>query len=316
MCPHQNMPACFLPEGKKWNTEQNKRFLSDIKWLQQAAAANEILEAVAVSCNASHDLILDLFGIRGIIPREEGALGIREGLLRDIALIARTGKHVAFCVERIDFDALGNPTVICSRRKAQERCKTEYLSLLTPGDLLPARVTHLEPFGAFLDIGCGIHALLPIDCISTSRINHPAQRLKKGQDVFVALRQIDEKGRFLLTMKELLGSWEENAACFSVGDTVCGRVRSKEDYGVFIELTPNLTGLAEKKGEVEPGMMATVYIKSILPEKMKIKLVLVDSFFAEDADLPPLRFFQTTGHMDSFLYSPACCSKRVETVFL
>ena len=45
-----------------------------------------------------------------------------------------------------------------------------YISKLIPGDIIPARITHLEAFGAFADIGCGIVSLLPIDTISVSRI--------------------------------------------------------------------------------------------------------------------------------------------------
>ena len=51
-----------------------------------------------------------------------------------------------------------------------------------------------------------------------------------------------------------------------------------EEYGVFVELAPNLTGLAEPYYDVKAGQKVSVYIKSILPEKMKVKLVIVDTF--------------------------------------
>lgn len=65
---------------------------------------------------------------------------------------------------------------------------------------------------------------------------------------------------------------------FSSGETVPGVVRSVEPYGVFVELTPNLAGLAEPSAALEPGQPVAVYVKSILPEKMKIKLVVVEAF--------------------------------------
>lgn len=109
-----------------------------------------------------------------------------------------------------------------------------------PGDIISARVTHLEPFGCFVDIGCGIASLLPIDAISVSRIAHPSDRFRVGEEIRVVVRGRDEKNRITLTHRELLGTWEENAAAFCAGDTVPGIVRSVEDYGIFIELTPNL----------------------------------------------------------------------------
>jgi small subunit ribosomal protein S1 len=211
-----------------------------------------------------------------------------------------------------------------SRRAAQEACMAEYLSHLTAGDIVPARVTHLENYGAFVDIGCGISSLLSIDCISISRIAHPRARLACGMYIYVAVKSIDkELKRIFVTLKELLGTWEENAARFEAGQTVVGRVRSIESYGIFVELAPNLAGLAELRGSgnapvrTAVGELAAVFIKSILPERMKVKLVIIDSYAAEDHPEPPQYFIdpQKTEHIDYWEYSPACSTRLVETVF-
>ena len=93
-------------------------------------------------------------------------------------------------------------------------------------------------------------------------------------------------------------------------------MRSVEDYGIFVELAPNLAGLAEYRSGVKPGDGCAVYIKSMIPERMKIKLVLVDSF--PNAQRRPAKLFvdpETTPHMDIWRYSPAGCPKIIETVF-
>ena len=59
---------------------------------------------------------------------------------------------------------------------------------------------------------------------------------------------------------------------FNVGQTVCGVVRSIEDYGIFIELTPNLAGLAEYKAGIVSGQQATVYIKKYNSRKNENKI--------------------------------------------
>ena len=106
-----------------------------------------------------------------------------------------------------------------------------------------------------------------------------------------------------------------NAALFSVGETVRGIVRSIEPYGVFIELTPNLSGLAEPRADLRPGMAVSVYIKSILPQRMKVKLTVIDVLAPYDAPTPP-RYFITEGHIDEWVYTPACCDKKiVKTIF-
>ena len=298
----------FLPEGRA--PAQAPLTLTS---LSEAMERRRILEARAVMCDSEHNLIVDLGGIRGIIPRQEGAVGIREGNVRDIALISRVNKPVCFTVTRLVQQA-GEPMALLSRRAAQERCEADYLERLRPGDVIPARVTHLESFGAFCDIGCGVVALMPIDAISVSRIAHPRDRFRPGDDIYAVVRGIDETGRITLSHRELLGTWEENASLFCQGQTVSGVVRTVEDYGVFVELTPNLAGLAELKEGARPGQQAGVYIKSILPEKMKIKLILIDTFEAEYRPAPP-RYFITEVHLDRWRYSPEGCTKQIETLF-
>ena len=176
-----------------------------------------------------------------------------------------------------------------------------------------------------MDIGCGLPSLLSVDAISVSRIAHPRDRLYGGQLIWAVVRSIDPlRHRVFVSMRELLGTWEENAARFQPGQTVAGIVRSVEDYGVFVELAPNLAGLAEfredQRSTIETmvGRPAAVFIKSILPERMKIKLVLIDTYKTDALPAPQLTYYITgenTVHLSYWLYSPASSPKRVETVF-
>lgn len=256
----------YLPEGKLINTPQNRAVTHSLRLLREAVKKKTILEARAGLCDASHNLCVQLGGIRGMIPREEGALGMRDGTVRDIAVISRVNRPVCFTVTAVDEDSEGLPYALLSRADAQERCLQNYIADLRCGDVIDARITHLESFGAFADIGCGIAALMPIDAISVSRISHPRDRLTVGMDVKAVVKSI-ENGRISLSQKELLGTWEQNAAGFAAGETVAGIVRSVENYGAFVELTPNLAGLAETKEGIRVGQQVSVYIKSIIPDK-------------------------------------------------
>lgn len=304
----------YWPEGWLMNTAQNQSLCQSASGLLEALHTKTILEARAVVCTQEHDLMVDLGFCQGRIPRCEGAIGIRDGSTRDIALLSRVNKPVCFLVEDIQQNPDGSITPILSRRLAQLRCWQELLCTLRPGDIIPARVTHLEPFGCFVDIGCGIPSLIPIDCISVSRIAHPGDRFYPGQDIRVVVTGVEEHFRVLLSHKELLGSWEENAAHFAPGETVSGIVRSVEDYGIFVELAPNLAGLAESKPGVRPGQHASVYIKSLIPDKMKIKLILIDAFDAVCRPSPP-HYFVESGHLDRWVYSPSSASKQIQTIF-
>lgn len=305
--------TAYLPEGNLINTEENRNSLKNLQTLGDAMREEKILEAVAVVCDAKHNLIVDLGGIKGIIPREEGAAGIKEGTVRDIAVISRVNRPVCFVITEITTDENGSPLIVLSREKAQKKCMENYTSRLRKGDVIPAKITHLEQFGAFADIGCGIVALLPIDSISVSRIEHPKERFYPGMDIKAVVKSI-ENGRISLSHKELLGTWEENAQRFTPGETVTGIVRSVENYGAFVELSPNLAGLAETKEGVKVGQQASVYIKSIIPSKMKIKLIIIDTFPYSYSPHTPEYFFNGD-RMESFMYSPDGCEKIICTDF-
>lgn len=303
----------YLPEGKLVSTQENINILQSPQLLSEAMNEQKILEAKAIICDSRHNLIVDLGSMKGIIPREEGAIGIREGTVRDIAVISRVNRAVSFVITDFRTDSNGVKYAVLSREKAQKKCLENYVRGIVCGDVVDARITHLENFGAFADIGCGIVALMPIDAISVSRIEHPRERFTVGMDIRAVIKSI-ENGRISLSHKELLGTWEENAGNFSAGETVSGIVRSVENYGAFVELSPNLAGLAESKDGVCAGQQASVYIKSIIPEKMKIKLIIIDTFDYKYNPQKP-EYYTDADHISRFLYSPQNCSKVVETVF-
>ncbi|NLA76921.1 MAG: 30S ribosomal protein S1, partial [Clostridiales bacterium] len=242
----------FYTEGTLIDSELNIKALSSREAMREAYENGEILEARAVLCDRDHNLHVRLGnGMRGIIPREECAMGIAYGSVRDIAIISRVNKPVCFSISGF-YTENGREYARLSRKAVQERCISEYINTLRPGDIITARAIHFESFGAFCDIGCGICALLPIDNISISRIPHPSARLAVNGELRAAVASC-ENGRITLSLKELLGTWEENASDFCPGETVPGTIRSVESYGIFVELTPNLAGLAEYAPDVSAG---------------------------------------------------------------
>ena len=308
----------YKPEGSRIASIQNREYTSTLQGLEKALEKQVILEAPAILCDHNFNLHISLGdGVLGIIPREECEFIKKNEQVKDIAILTRVGKPVCFKVTGFKKDKNGDVIALLSRRAAQRECVLNYVSTLVPGDIIPVKVTHLENFGAFVDIGCGIISLLSIDCISVSRISHPSVRLGVGDSMFAVVKNIDEHGRVYVTERELLGSWEENIKKFSEGETVRGIVRSVENYGIFVELTPNLAGLAEYKENVYPEQTAAVYIKSIIPDKMKVKLIIIDT-----ADEPeyrePLEYFinpTETSHIDVWTYSPPGCRKVIESSF-
>ncbi len=304
----------YEPEGIFSSAHAAKEAIYSAYLLERMMERRKIIEGQVVLCDEQLNLHVVLGNMRGIIPRDEVVYPIGGEIVKDIAILTRVGKSVCFHVTHLASDA-GETVAYLSRKSAQKECYFEKIKKLRPGDVIKARVTHMESFGAFLDIGCGIISLLPIDSISVSRISHPSLRLSVGEVLDVVVRSIDAEGRVYVSRKELLGTWEENAALFSAGQTVPGIVRSIESYGIFVELTPNLTGLAELKEGVGVNESAAVYIKSILPDRMKIKLVILDSFKRPVLKKNASPHLCERKHIDYWRYSPIGASKLIETYF-
>ncbi len=303
----------YRPEGCIFNSVSNQRLISSYEGLAEAMEKGIILEAKAILCTSAHELIVELPCAKGIIPREEGAIGVKEGITRDIALISRVNKIVCFKVKELALDDNDELIAKLSRKDAQLQCENDYISKFSSGEIIEARVTHLEQFGSFVDIGCGIPSLIPIDVMSVSRISHPSDRFSTGQ-LIKAVVKGNDNGRIYLSHKELLGTWEENARQFKAGETVPGIVRSIENYGIFVELAPNLAGLAEPKEGIRPGQSVSVYIKAIIPDKMKIKLVIVDICGESSAPMP-LHYFTESDRISLWQYSTENSDKDIKTVF-
>ena len=163
------MTKCYRPEGHLLDTPNNQALCASPAALRRAMEQEVILEGSAILCGPEHGLWVDVGPFRGYMPRTETALGIADGSTRDIAILSRVGRPVCFTVEALE-EREGCLCPILSRRRAQELAQAALLDSLSPGQVLPVRVTHLEPFGAFVDIGCGVPSMIGIENISVSRI--------------------------------------------------------------------------------------------------------------------------------------------------
>ncbi|MDR0804930.1 MAG: S1 RNA-binding domain-containing protein [Oscillospiraceae bacterium] len=303
----------YLPEGRRYNP--NKQF--DENEIARLSATGEVAESICILSDSARNMHIRLGECVGIIPQGESGLLSLTGLT-DYTL-SRAGKPVCFTV--IGF--LEDKRILLSRKSAQQQCVDEYISRLQLGDIIPARITGIKSYGVFADIGCGIYALLPIDYMSMSCISSPTERFKYNQDIFAAVKSIENGsdpkfpgGKITLTHRELLGTWEENAAYFTSGQTVPAIVRSVEEFGAFVELTPNLTGLTDNNNGFEKNALVSVYIKAINPKRMKVKLCQSrDEYPNATYDGRTYRYMKNRGRIRDFNYSPYDAEKQITTVF-
>lgn len=261
----------FVPEG--WNNEITKVNKENIS---QFLESNQTLQGLVKECDANYNLHINFEnGLNGIIPWSEvEGINIDEnGLPKTNLCTGKVHKFVQFKVKEIN-----NENVILSRKQVQNEALDWATSELQLGEEVSGIVKSIKPYGAFVEIGGGVVGLVHIEDLSVARIKTPYERLKIGQKVDVVVKYIDrEQNKIILSQKELLGTWEENAKRFDQKTVVKGKIREteKNKNGIFVELTPNLVGMAEYKEGYEYGQDVDVYIKKIDRDKKKIKLLII-----------------------------------------
>lgn len=261
----------FIPEG--W-VETKDDFSKS--FIQEAFDSGKTLQGYVNKCDSNFNLHLNLGNnINGIIPRNElEGINVDDfGFCNPNICKNKVNQFVQFKVKEIYDDN----NVLLSRKSVQEEA-LKWASNLKPGMVVNGIVKNMRKFGVFVEIGGGVVGLLHIEDISVSRIKSPEERFFNGQKINVMIKSIDkDNNKIVLSYKELLGDWDENIKEYSEKTVVEGIVKESDKFknGIFIELKPNLVGLAEFKEGLEYGQKVNVYIKKIIKERKKIKLLII-----------------------------------------
>lgn len=195
-------------------------------------------------------------GVEGLVHVSE--LGWGRGIKAEEVVAA--GQAVKVSVLKLDWD---NNRISLSLRHAQQ---DPWDRLLAEGALVEGRrcqgtVTKLMPFGAFVELEPGIEGLVHVSRLGAGRrVGHPSEVLKEGDQVEVSVLHVDpEKRRISLTMEDTAGDLgpetlppaaepADGAApdagpAVRAGARLTGTVEGHRDFGVFVKLTEEQTGL-------------------------------------------------------------------------
>jgi len=156
------------------------------------------------------------------------------------------GKTYAFRV--IEYKN-GGKDVVLSRRKVledeQRAHAAEARKAIVPGAVITGRVASVVDFGAFVDLGGGVQGLLHVSEMGWSRVSNPNEVVAPGDQITVKVLRVDEATQKIsLGLKQLQDDpWATVSARYEVGQVYRGRVSRIADFGVFVELEPEFTGL-------------------------------------------------------------------------
>lgn len=255
----------------------SKKINYSLEGLQKIKETQQVLDMYIEDIDASLNMVGKIGkNIKAMIPRGEASTIVGEdGLVEERFIVNKKGKVIPVCIKEIIQN--GDTIELIMSKKILELKVRKWMYMnLKPGMKLRGIVVGLKDYAAFVDVGGGVAGILKIQDMSDTLITNAADMFKVGQRIEVLVKKYDrDTGRIELTYKELLGTFEENVKSLTEGDIVDGVVRNRIKTGVFVELKPNVVGIAEHVNGIEYGQKVLVSIKKINVEKKKIKLIII-----------------------------------------
>jgi small subunit ribosomal protein S1 len=147
----------------------------------------------------------------------------------------------------IEINRHRNRLILSERQAMQERrdeMKEKLIEELKEGEVRHGRVSSICDFGAFVDIG-GADGLVHLSELSWSRVRHPSEVLKVGQEVDVAVLGINPQERKIaLSLKRTQAEpWSQVGDKYEVGQLVRGTITQLANFGAFARIEDGIEGL-------------------------------------------------------------------------
>jgi small subunit ribosomal protein S1 len=266
--------------------------------LQEIYEANDVIEAEVTNYNKG-GLLVNLDGVRGFVPASQVS-EIRGGddasKQADMARLIGT----SLPLKVIEINRHRNRLILSERQAVQERrdvMKEKLIEELKEGEVRKGRVSSICDFGAFVDIG-GADGLVHLSELSWSRVRHPSELLRIGQeiDVYVLGINAQEKKIALSIKRTQAEPWSQVAAKYEVGQLVRGTVTQLANFGAFARIEDGIEGLihvseltderiTHPKQVVKEGDELLLRIIRIDPQRRRMGLSLRRALDTPDAEL-------------------------------
>ncbi len=136
-------------------------------------------------------------------------------------------------------------------------------------------MSNLANFGAFVDLG-GADGLVHISQLAWSRVNHPSEVLKVGQEVEVQVLSVDkEKKKIALSIKRAeVDPWTTVEQRYTPGQLVTGVITKIAPFGAFARIEDGIEGLIHLS-ELLPGMDPKTSLHE--GEQLQLRILRIDA---------------------------------------
>jgi small subunit ribosomal protein S1 len=225
------------------------------------------------------------------------------GIRRDENQAEYIGRSLLFNIAEY---AEGGRNIVLTRRAILDQEKREKKQVLKQtlkeGEKIRGKVTSIQKFGAFVDIG-GVEGLLPISEIAWTRTEKVEGLLSVGQEVEVIIKKLDwEHDRISFSLKDALQDpWDLVVDTFLVGSYHTGVVSRIAAFGAFVTLKDGVDGLIHisKMGAgrrinhprevLKDGQSVEVQVEAVDRALRRISLALAEVRRAEEEEAATMK---------------------------
>lgn len=114
------------------------------------------------------------------------------------------------------------------------------------GSIVKGKISSITDYGLFIEINPGVEGLIHISEISwTERMTELQKHYKVGQEIeaIVVALDKDERRMSLSIRKMQENPWDVISRDYKVGQSVTGTVSNITNFGIFVQILPNIDGL-------------------------------------------------------------------------
>lgn len=213
--------------------------------LEELRKSGEVVKARVKEANKG-GLMVDLDGMDAFLPvsqlSQDHYPRVAGGDKNKILEKLREFVGLEIVVKVIDVNEKDEKLIV-SEKAMGEESKSVAADKFKVGEVVEGEVSAITAFGAFVKFD-GVEGLVHISELAWQRIDHPKDVVRIGDHVKAEIIQIDGK-KIFLSMKRLLPDpWKNVTDKYKVGQIVTGKIVKVNPYGLFIELDPEIQGLA------------------------------------------------------------------------
>ena len=191
----------------------------------------------------SYGAFVDIGGVDGMVHNSE----LSWKRIKHPSQVVSVGQVIDVFIKELDRE---KKRISLGYKTQENDTWFQFTQKFNVGDVVPAKIVSIMPFGAFAEVYEDVDGLIHISRISTERINSPADVLKVGDVVDVKITEIDDENRKLALSIRAIKEEAERAAA--------AEARAAEKAAAEAAAAEEAKRLAEERADMAPYIVGSI----------------------------------------------------------